>query len=353
MLSKNGDRLRVLVTGVGGGCGMGIMKALLQSKLNPEIYVADISPLAVGLHRSSWGSKVLPPPEQDIGAWYDYALGNEIDAIILGSDHDLEPFAQLANAWSSEGIKVIVSTLAAVRMANDKLATATALKEAGLDSPLSFGDGWYAHFYDNEIDFPIIVKPAFGMTSRGVHVAKTFEELDFYFDRTENAVVQEYLEGDEYTCALFLDRDHQLVTSFILKRDLYMGSTGRAYTVEDDSAEAVAINLFLSDFAVKMRNWEFVGDINLQLRLVPDRGPVVFEINARSSGSTAIRAGFGWNGPEMALRHFVLKEQIFPPRIHSGAALVFHDEAFLYGVTETELKGSNHGLSADIPCWLG
>jgi carbamoyl-phosphate synthase large subunit len=71
-----------------------------------------------------------------------------------------------------------------------------------------------------------------------------------------------------------------------------------------------------------------LGPCNVQLRLT-DRGPVPFEINARFSSTTSMRACFGYNEVEMALRCYVLGERIALPHPQRGIALRFWEELYL------------------------
>ncbi len=54
-----------------------------------------------------------------------------------------------------------------------------------------------------------------------------------------------------------------------------------------------------------------------------------FEINVRFSGTTPIRARFGFNEVEAALRDFVLGEPVTLPRVTSGAVVRYINELYL------------------------
>ena len=69
-------------------------------------------------------------------------------------------------------------------------------------------------------------------------------------------------------------------------------------------------------------------------------GPVPFEFNARFSGTTAVRAYYGFNEPEMAVRSFYLGEEPEEPRIREGMAFRYPEEVFVEGVGAAQLAGS-------------
>jgi carbamoyl-phosphate synthase large subunit len=70
------------------------------------------------------------------------------------------------------------------------------------------------------------------------------------------------------------------------------------------------------------------GPCNVQLR-VTERGPVTFEINPRFSGGVSIRAHFGFNEVEMAIRDLVLDEPVPQLKLSSGLALRFWEEMYV------------------------
>lgn len=300
--------LNVAVTGVGGGCGQAILSALGMSKLNVRLFAVDITHVSAGHYFYGVEPVVLPKPEENIGAWIDFVRLNAIDAVIPGSDHDLLPLAQ--HQWD---LNALVCSTELVKIANDK--GRTAMLGDRIRVPASIMGGM-----DDQTDFdalggyPLVIKPRYGMTSRGVQVVHDHEELMFYLRRTERPIVQRYIGGDEYTCALFFDRLSHYCFGFQMKRWLYAGTTYRAEVTNDP-----IVDEFMREVANKLQNLGAYGAVNIQIK-VEDGKAYLLEINARASGSTNIRAKFGYNEPEMMLRHFVLHEDVTPPDIHFGVA---------------------------------
>ena len=70
------------------------------------------------------------------------------------------------------------------------------------------------------------------------------------------------------------------------------------------------------------------------------RTPVCFEINARFSGTTPIRAHFGFNDVELSLRHFILNEDITDAAIpvKEGIALRYWNEIYINTKCFNKLK---------------
>ena len=72
-----------------------------------------------------------------------------------------------------------------------------------------------------------------------------------------------------------------------------------------------------------------MGPCNLQFR-ISDGCPVCFEMNIRFSGTTPIRARFGFNEVEASLKHFVLGQALDDlPIIKEGIALRYWNEVYV------------------------
>lgn len=66
---------------------------------------------------------------------------------------------------------------------------------------------------NEQINFPIFLKPDVGQGTKGTYKVNTKEELDFYFKKDPTLLVLEYLPGKEYTVDCFTDRNGQLLFS--------------------------------------------------------------------------------------------------------------------------------------------
>lgn len=330
---NNTKTLKVAVTGVGGASGQGILKAMQQSHLLIDIIAVDCVPTSAGLFWPGVDHVLLPKPEEDIEAWKRWVTTEGINLIIPGADRDLPPLAAVAPSWR-QFCRIAVSSSDFVQIADDKALTYKALQTIGVGTPASLFDCnladalvWATYRY------PVVIKPRVDAASRGMHVCKDAEELRYWFTRTKNPIVQEYLKGDEYTVSILFDANHEPAAKFVMRRDLYAGSTYRAEVVND-----MVIDNWLDEVGGKLcRAFHPFGAVNLQFR-VTDTGPKIFEINARCSGSTAIRAGFGYNEPEMIVNHVLNRLPITQPRTKTGYAFRFFEELIVPDATAADIE---------------
>ena len=82
--------MKVAISGVGGGVGQSILKALTLSSLPVDVLALDVQPYSAGLYLAE-DTEVVPKPESPGGLahWEIVLRDREIDALIPGSDHDL------------------------------------------------------------------------------------------------------------------------------------------------------------------------------------------------------------------------------------------------------------------------
>lgn len=305
--------LRVGVTGVGGGVGQSIIKALQMSQLSPWIVAIDITDSSAGFYMDGISKRVVLPnlkgrsyPSMD---WHNYIYANNLDCIIPGSDYDLAALSGVRDEWGAFGCSVLVSDFDLVDTCDDKHTTGQVLEYHGIPVPKIYSS-------IDSVTFPVIVKPRIGSGSRGVVKVNSKEEMP---EITDKLMVQEYIDGKEYTCSVFVDRYGEVIGTFQLYRELNNGTTYKGMVVFDHNIHKLLVEIGKS---LKPR-----GMLNVQLRMT-ERGPVPFELNCRCSGTTAIRAHFGYNEPEMLIRHYVLGENMKTPKIQMGRVFRYWNEAY-------------------------
>ena len=343
--------MKVAVSGVGGAVGQGVMKCLSISELPVEIYPVDIQPLSAGLFRGVEGF-VLPKPELHGGLkeWEHCMVQHGIEALIPGSDYDLIPLATVRDDWEAKGIcKVLVSDLELVQTCRDKALTCQRLEKEGIPVPKS---AWELSLKDaiswaKSTGYPVVIKPRGGSASQNVQIVQDEEEFKFFFKRTPMPVLQEYLSScgnrEEFTCAVFVTKEGLPIGTFMARRELSHGTTYRAEAGFWPEIEELLLAI---GTALRPR-----GPLNVQLR-VTDKGPIPFELNVRCSGTSPIRAYFGYNEPEMLLRHYIMNEQLESVKPKAGYAFRYWNEVFLEGVTYADLVEGQKSVKGTVLPWL-
>ena len=140
--------------------------------------------------------------------------------------------------------------------------------------------------------------------SGSVNLFKAFDGLElihclnYLTKRGVTPVVQELLLPDdqEYTTGVMFGANKTFLGAIPLKRRIKKGSTYRAWS--GDYPEV------LEEMVKIGKALDTPGPLNLQCRLT-ERGPVVFEINPRFSGTTCVRSELGFTDVKMVVEHFL------------------------------------------------
>ena len=319
--------IRILVTGVGSLLGQGILKSIQHSTLKCYVAGADYFPSAVGLY---WVDKgfILPDilkPEISEVQWIDSLINvinqEKIDLVLPGLDFEIPILARNKSIIEKQtSATLLISSEEVVRIGHDKWETVNYLKNNNFNYPHSTLPETVENFTQSN-PFPYIVKPRFGHTSENVFLVKNKKELNMALRACDKPIIQEYL-GDlnqEYTCGATCI-DHEIVTIISLRRTLKNGNTQQAFCEKTDEIDAYIRKLTLS--------LKPYGPVNFQLRLT-ERGPVVFEINPRFSGTTPIRALFGVNEVEAVIKNLSAAETKGQYKEKEGVVIRYFDNQYI------------------------
>lgn len=319
--------ITVLVTGVGAPVGVGIIKALRASSLTIRIIGVDSEPLAQGLFRVDQ-AYLIPSARSNPEAYFEALVKTSqiegADILFSGWEGELPLLADRKADFEARTGTILPLAPDATQKALDKWLSTKVLSAFAVpvpDTVLPTDQEQLENFRRNHA-YPYLMKPRRGSGGRGLVLVHTDKELAFFSDYIPNPVVQELLLPDdqEYTVGVFRQVDEKPVGALALKRSL---SGGLSYRMESQ------INPDACDIAMRAAAaLGLVGAVNVQMRLTSE-GFKVFEVNPRCSSATCVRANFGFNEPELTIRHFVLGEDLTAPDIKEGICLRFWEEIYL------------------------
>lgn len=216
----------------------------------------------------------------DTPAFIDQTLSicgqHSVDLVVPTIDLELEPFARHRADFHACGTELAISSLDTVRLARDKLLTAKLLSDAGIPVPRSATP---AEVLASPGDWPgpLMVKPRGGWSSLGLRRLSSVSELSLE-DTADDCLVQELLEGEEFTINLYFDRSGTLACVIPhLRYEVRAGEVSKGVTRHHEEIEAVCWSL--GKVLTGSR-----GPVCVQAIVTPDGKIGVFEINARIGG---------------------------------------------------------------------
>jgi carbamoyl-phosphate synthase large subunit len=255
------------------------------------VVVTDVNPLSPAIYAADRAYRV--PMASDaayIDAVLAICLAERIGLVVPTIDDELTPFALAAPAFRAAGVMVAVSCSGTIAVCNDKYATCRTLSAAGVAAAASFLPGELSA----APKLPLFVKPRFGRGSVGAYMISTARELAFFVDYVQDPVVQEYLDGPEFTIDMLCDFLGRPLSIVPRERVLIRaGVTDRGRTVKDPRLMDLAVSCAAA--------LGFAGPVNIQCRMVDGR-PIVFEINPRFSGGIPLTIEAGADFPRLLVQ---------------------------------------------------
>ncbi|MDK1022221.1 MAG: ATP-grasp domain-containing protein [Candidatus Hydrogenedentes bacterium] len=329
--------LSILVLACGGNVSHGILKALSLSALSCRVVGADIAPMKPGLYTVDRACISPWAHEPDFMLWLlETCASEEIDAVLCGAEPVVKVLAEYQDEIREKtGAACVVSDLKSLMIGDDKLDCCRWLDAQGFTCP-AYAASEDRHGLDRLVEahgYPLVAKPRIGGSATGHYLLQNETDLT-YIAHKQDYVIQQYIGNpeEEYTIGCFCDRSGQLAGSIAFRRGLQDGGSVYvevgAYPEVREEAERIVARL-------KPR-----GPCNVQLRMHEGK-PMCFEINVRFSGTTPVRARFGFNEVEAALRHFVLGEEISLPTITQGVMVRYWNEMYVDPQAYAQLK--EHG----------
>lgn len=178
---------------------------------------------------------------------------HHINAIISLNDLEL-PIISKHKAFLEQGTncKVLISNEATIDLAFDKIKTFKFLSSIGLKTPKTFTSikNVKQALADNNLQFPLVVKPRWGSASIGIDFPETMEELELSFklqhlklkksilkSASENDIehailVQEKINGKEYGMDVLNDFEGNYIGTFVREKlNMRSGETDKAVSV--------------------------------------------------------------------------------------------------------------------------
>jgi carbamoyl-phosphate synthase large subunit len=296
----------ILVTGAGALVGMGILRAIHNSRLgNITIITGDPDHNAPGhtLGDKSYLLEMADSPTY-INNLCSIIQENKVDLLIPGTDIELPVISQNLDLLPCA---VVISSPEEIEIADSKLKTAAFLKDNGFEYAASAraSDLDEVNELIKEFGFPLFAKPNRGRRSIGSKIVRSTKEIiNLSEEYPLGLIIQEYLpEKDGEFTSGSLVIDGLCRGTITLKRILRDGNTYRAISTEDNYPEYTNT---ISKIAETLKP---IGPANFQFRIRNGK-PVVFEINARFSGTTPIRAFIGYNEVEHIINHYLFNKDI-------------------------------------------
>ncbi|MDD5063241.1 MAG: ATP-grasp domain-containing protein [Phycisphaerae bacterium] len=299
------DKISILFTCIGRRVSLlnSFRRAGRQLKINLSLLGTDATELSSALQLCDKGFTVRPTTHASyIKQLLNIVRTNHVKLLIPTVDLDLKLLAQNKSKFATAGCRVLVSKPNVVDICQDKRKTFRFLLKNGFDTPVTISPR--AALSKKKLSWPCFLKPWDGSASKGNAVVSNREELSVFAKRIPKTICQEFIEGTEYTCDVYVDFDMEVRCVVPRKRiETRAGEVSKGQAVKDSRIMSEAARL------VKVLG-AGPGVITLQLFLT-NNGEIKFvEINPRFGGGVPLSIKAGANFPKWILQEILGKKTI-------------------------------------------
>jgi carbamoyl-phosphate synthase large subunit len=293
------NNLNVLFTCIGRRVSLlnSFRRAGRQLKINLSLFGTDTTELSSALQLCD--KKFLVKPTTHANYVRQLLLivkTNKVKLLVPTVDLDLKLLAQNKPKFAAAGCSVLVSTPDVVDICQDKRKTCRFLLKNGFDTPATINVR--TALSGKRLNWPCFLKPWDGYASRGTAVVNNRRELLLFAKRIPNCIVQEFIEGTEYTCDVYVDFDMKVRCVVPRRRiEVRAGEVSKGQVIKHPRIMSEAVRLVEALGAGP-------GVITLQLFLTDDKVKFI-EINPRFGGGAPLSIKAGADFPKWILQELL------------------------------------------------
>lgn len=179
----------------------------LEEEGGGQVVAIDASPRSPALYFADQGYIVPAGLGEDfLTAVYGICVKHDVQLLVPTRDEELPLFAVLRDSLRQMGITVMVPGPEVVRTCQDKRLFIHFCQKHGFLVPRTYGN-------PEEVEgFPVFVKERIGKGSRWTFRVETASELENLLARLRDPIIQQWVDGPEYTVDLFADFSGQILS---------------------------------------------------------------------------------------------------------------------------------------------
>ena len=177
-----------------------------DTRITGRVICIDKNPLSSALYEADFYE--IPPAMDDpefMPFLRNLIRKYKISAIIPSTDRDLLYLTASKDFIERENVKVVISDEKVIKTTSDKFSTYAFFTRNGINAPRSWLPVEEKNISDK--DFPLIIKPRFGIGSKNIFKIFSRDDLDFYVKKIDNPIIQKLVEGVEFSFDVLCDFD--------------------------------------------------------------------------------------------------------------------------------------------------
>ncbi len=215
----------------------------------------------------------------------DICKKENVDFVIPLHEAEFETLSVNRKLFESIGTTLVLSDEPIIDISKDKFKTAEFFDKYKIPCPYTYPKG-----ETSGIKFPVIVKPSDGMGSMGVFVVEDAEDLAYALKKTSNPIIQEKMEGTEFTMDVLCDMEGNVIYAVPRERlEVRDGEVNKSRVVIDEGIIALSkkvVECLKNEATVR-------GPLTLQCFKSKEGTLKMLEINPRFGGGVPLSFAAG------------------------------------------------------------
>lgn len=250
-----------------------------------KVVGTDISEMAPAMHFVDKFYKVKKFQEE---GYIDQILSvcekEKIDFLVPLYEKEFSMLCDYRAYFEAKGTKLILSGKNIIEICNDKWKTYEFFRKNNIKCPNTY----LKNNIPYDVRFPLIIKPFNGMGSQGVFKIKNLKELKFFLEYIENPIVQEFIEGTEYTIDVLCDLKGKVIFEVPRERlEVRAGEVSKTRTVKNKNIIS-KVNELCEKLNSEYDDEKLIGPLTLQCILDKNDDVYFIEINPRFGGGVPL-----------------------------------------------------------------
>lgn len=263
-------------------------EAAKKMNINSDVIAGDLSRLAPALY---FADKHILFPRIDSGEYISEIIKqsniHNIKLIIPTIDTELLILSKNKEKIENEtSARVLISEIEIIEICRDKIRTQEFIEKNNFLIPRMYE----TQEINEKSTYPLFIKPLDGSSSHNIFKVNNFNEFEVYSSIVKKPIIQDFMEGEEYTVDVFLDFNSKVITvAPRLRISVRDGEISQGKIIKN--AEIIR------EVRKLMEVLKPIGHITVQL-MKTKRGIEFIEVNPRFGGGAPMTIMSGANSCE-------------------------------------------------------
>ncbi len=286
--------------------------------LNGQVIAADVTTTAPAIYHAD-KYHIIPIVSADdfIESVINVCKEENIHLLVPTIDTELQKLSDnKKRIESNTNAKVLVSREEVIKICRDKYNTQDFFEKNGFKMPRLISK---SDIQNKNYEFPLFIKPLNGSSSINAFKVNNEKELEFFLEYVPQPIVQEFIEGDEFTVDVFTDFNSNPITIVPRQRlatrsgEVSKGITKKDRDIIDEIKKIIDI-------------LKPIGHITIQC-IKTKYGIKFIEINPRFGGGAPISIKAGANSPINLYKLLLGEELTYNEEYEENLLALRYDEA--------------------------